>query len=164
MEKQELKKICDEILNIIDQTNNSNVYETIISFFTLTSQLHDRLDEIQNIPVKQTSPTFWIRVFHKKKAEEIDNIIREQERQKRGLCQSILRAGRQEFGYNRTKEGEIITKDKVFFGGICGLNTLPVTKWEECKKTDPTVYNTIASQMTRFVKSYELAFKLVYWF
>ena len=164
MEKKELKKICGEILNIIDQTNNSTVYDNIITFFTLKSQLHDRLDEIQNIPVKQTSPTLWIRMFHRSKAEEMISIICEQERQKHGLCQSILQAGRQEFGYNRTKEGETVTKDNVFFGGICGLNTLPITKWEECKKTDPTVYNTIASQMTRFVKSYELAFKLVYWF
>lgn len=164
MEKNELKSTCSTISNIIQATNNENVYDNIITFFTLTSELHDRLDEVQKIPVKQPNPTLWMRVFHKKKAEEMDKIIQEQLCQKRGLCQAISNAGRYEFGYNRTKEYETVTKDNVFFGGIRGLTTLPVTKWEKCKNSDPTVYNTIASQMTRFVKSYEQAFKLVYWF
>ncbi len=164
MKKDELKKICSDISEIIQQTNNENVYDNVITFFNLTSSLHDRLDEIQAIPVAAKDPTWLQRLFKRKWSKKIDQDIAEQERQKRGLCQAISNAGRYKFGYNRTKEDETVTKDNVFFGGICGLTTLPVTKWEKCKNSDPTVYNTIASQMTRFVKSYEQAFKLVYWF
>ena len=39
-------------------------------------------------------------------------------------------AGRNEYGWNRTKKGEMVTPDKVFLGNIFGLFTHPIPFWE----------------------------------
>jgi len=158
MNRQELKEKCSNIVELIDETNNSNVYDNIITFFQLTSELHDKLEEIQEIPIKQKDPSIWMRLFNRKKAKQIDGKLGELGRQKLGLCQTISNCGRSSYGYNRTNVGEQITKNNVYFGGIFGLNTLPVVKWEECREPK------VAIQMTSFMKSHKAGFELTNWF
>ncbi len=158
MEKQELKEKCSAIVDLIEQTDNSNVYDNIITFFEYTSELHDRLGEIQEIPIKQKGPSTWMRLFNHKKAKELDKQLAELGRQKLGLCQSISHTGRSEYWNNRSQKGEKVTKHNVYFGGIFGLNTLPVVKWEECREPK------VAIQMTSFMKSHKAGFELTNWF
>lgn len=39
--------------------------------------------------------------------------------------------GPDKYGMFRTKDINKMTVDEVFLGGICGLNTLPLSKWED---------------------------------
>ena len=164
MEKNELKEKCMAISTLIEQTNKNNVFNNVIEFFQLTSELHDRLGEIQAIPLKQKDPSVWMWLFKRKKAKKIDEELGDLGRQKLGLCQTISNCGRTKHWNNRSKEGEQITKHNIFFGGISGLNTLPIAEWEACKTTEPEVYETIANQMNDFIHSHQKGFMLTNWF
>lgn len=164
MEKQELKMICSQISELIKKTNNANVYDNIIVFLNLTSQLYDCRDEIDVIPIAQQKPNFLTRIFNRKKAKEIEDVIREQKEEKANLYKAIANAGRWEQGFNRTKKGEKVTKDNVFFGArIHGPISQPISSFEKYKNTEPTIYNAIASQMTCFMKNFEGSFDNVNW-
>ena len=164
MERQELKEICAEISQIIIETNNENVYDNIIKFFNLTSKLDDCRREIDDIPVAQERPNFLVRLFNRKKVMEVNDIIQTQEEEKSYLLKAIARAGRYENGSNRTKKGETVTKENVFFGArIHGPNALPIAQFEKFKASDPKIYNTIATQMTNFIKSFGGCFDETSW-
>lgn len=164
METQDLKKICTQISEIIAKTNNENVFENIITFFNLTSVLHDRKDEIYAIPIAQKKPTFFMRLFKRKKADEIYEIIKQQENEKLLLFKAITNAGRWEGGCNRSKKGETVTKQNVFFGArILGPKSVPIATLEKYKSTEPKLYNAVASQMTNFIKNFEDSFDNVNW-
>ena len=160
MEKQELKTICSQISDLIKETNNSNAYDNIITFFQLTSTLYDKLEEIQAIPIATQSPTWIQRLFNKKQAKQTDQIIQDLEREKRALCNSIKNSGRN--GYNHTTSGEEVTKHNIYFGGIAGLPVQTVEEWEHSRDT-PKNYNKIASQMTEFMKGFKESFMLTNW-
>ena len=72
-----------------------------------------------------------------------------------GLLREINKAGRDSFGHNRTKPGEDVTKDNVYFGDVWGIGTFSVRTFEEEYKKDTFVQTHIRKQITRFVKSYE---------
>lgn len=164
MEKQELKEICIQISEIIKKTNNENVFDNIITFFNLTSRLDDCKDEIYAIPLAQESPNFFMRLFNRKKANEIDEIIERQNNEKLYLLKAIANAGRWEFGCNRSKKGGTVTKQNVFFGSkIVGPNSIPIANIEKYKSTEPKIYNGVASQMTKFIKNFDGCFDKTNW-
>ena len=164
MEKQALKEICSQIRELIKQTNNENVYDNIITFFNLTSPLYDCRDDIEALPIAQQKPTSFMRFFNRKKAEKIDESVRDQEEEKSLLCKAISNSGRWLAGHNRTNKGEEVTKDKVYFGGIQNLGEFPIAKWEEFKVGSPRTYEIIARQMVDFMKSKKEGFQQINWF
>lgn len=156
--------ICSQISELIKKTNNENVYDNIITFFNLTSPLYDHRDEIDEIPIAQQNPSFLTRIFNRKKAKEIEDVICKQKEEKSNLYKAIVNAGRWEQGFNRTKKGEKVTKENVFFRTkINGSAYLPISNFEKHKDTTPTIYNAIASQMTCFMKNFEGSFDNVNW-
>ena len=67
-------------------------------------------------------------------------------------------------GHNRTKKGEPITKENIFFGGIMDIGEFPVAKWEEFKTGTPRTYEIIANQMVEFMKHKKDGFTQINWF
>lgn len=164
MKKEELKEKCSAIVDLIEQTDITNVYNNIVPFFQATAELYDRRSEIDSLPLKQKSPSIWMRLFSKEQAWKIDEEIGELWRQKIALIQTIKNCGRNMEWNNRTKKGEQVTKDNVYFGGFNKLATLPVSKWEEFKIGTPRTYELIARQMLEFMQHKKDGFKLINWF
>lgn len=164
MEKEELKLICSEITELIKETNNENVYDNIITFFNLTSPLYDCRDDIESLPIAQEKPTSFTRFFNRKKAEKIDECVRDQEEEKSLLCKAISNSGRWVAGHNRTNDGEEVTKDKVYFGlRSYGDGWYPITEFEKYRTSNPKIYNAVASQMTQFIKNFAEGFGKTNW-
>jgi len=80
-------------------------------------------------------------------------------------------AGRDEYGMNRTKKGEVVTTNKVFLGNIYGLFTLPISDWDKCKHErkglwkggnwdghpdveNRNAYDVVSMQAQRFMRSH----------
>lgn len=164
MEKEELKEKCSAIVDLIEQTDITNVYNNIVPFFQATTELFDQINEINGIPLKQKAPYFWMRIFSRKQAKNIDETVGELWRQKRALIQTIKNCGRNMSGHNRTKKGEPITKENIFFGGIMDIGEFPVAKWEEFKTGTPRTYEIIANQMVEFMKHKKDGFTQINWF
>ena len=164
MKTEELKKTCSEVVDLIEQTNLSNVYENIVTFFQATSLLYDRRSEIDAIPLKQKAPSFWMRVFCKDKAKQLDETVGELWRQKLALLQAIKNCGRNMSWNNRTRQGEDVTKYNIYFGGIQNLGEFPIAKWEEFKVGSPRTYEIIARQMVEFMKNKKDSFQQINWF
>lgn len=164
MEKEKLKLICSQICELIKKTNNENVYDNIITFLNLTSQLFDCRDEIEAMPVAQQEPTSFTRFFNREKAEKLDQTIRNQKEEKDCLYRAISNAGRWPQGHNRTTKGEEVTKEKVYFGLKCledGWHS--IAELEKYRNTEPKIYNSIASQMTMFIKKFDGCFDKTNW-
>ena len=154
-------------LNEITKTiNEKNCWTQVINFFNLTSYLQDNVEEIVLIPLKgKETRTVWgyikhtIRNVFKKERdrtpyfspEELESIKKRDK-----FIKEVIKGGRDKYGYNRTEKGETVTKDKVYFGGIHGLNTLNVTAWEST--TDQGTKDLIAQQIIGFVRSYKDSF------
>lgn len=163
MKKEELKEKCSAIVDLIEQTDITNVYNNIVPFFQMASELYDRRSEIDSLPLKQKSPSIWMRLFSKEQARKIDEEIGELWRQKIALIQTIKNCGRDMNWNNRTKKGDPITKDNVFFGGIQNLGELSVAKWEEYKTSCPRTYEIIAHQMVDFMQNRKSGFTQTNW-
>jgi len=164
MDTKELKQKCSQIVNLIEQTNLSNVYNNIVPFFQMASELYDCCSEIEAIPPKQKSPSIWMRLFSKEQAIKIDKEVGALWHQKRGLIQTIKCCGRNMNRNNRTKKDEKVSKDKIFFGGIQNIGEYPVTTWEEKKMSNPCTYELVARQMLEFMQHKKDGFKLTNWF
>jgi hypothetical protein len=152
-----------EITQTIDE---KNCWTKVIDFFSLTSYLQDNVEEIVLIPLKgKETRTVWGYIKHtisngfKKERnrtpyfspEELKSIeLRDK------FINEVTKGGRDEYGYNRTKKGEKVTKDKVYFGNIYGLFTLDVNVWENT--TDKEAKGLVAQQIVRFVRSYKNSF------
>lgn len=164
MERQKLKTICSQICKIIDETNNGNVCDNIVAFYDLTSQLYDCRDEIEAIPIAQKHPNFFVRLFNRKSAEEMYDTIKKQEEEKCDLFKAITNAGRYEQGYNRTKKGEKVTKDSIFFcARILGSEYISIASIEAYKYAKPTIYNAIVGPITDYVKNFKANFAKTNW-
>ena len=164
MERQELKTICSQICKIIDETNNGNVCDNIVAFYDLTSQLYDCRGEIEAIPIAQKHPNFFVRLFNRKAAEKVYKTIKKQEEEKYDLFKAITNAGRYEKGYNRTKKGEKVTKDSIFFcARVLGSKYISIASIEEYKHTKPTIYNSIVGPITDYVKNFKTNFGKTNW-
>jgi hypothetical protein len=169
MEKQELKKTWSEILKTINETNSDNAYDSIVSFYQHTRELHNQLDKIKKIPIQKptpTKPSFIEKVFQHKKAKEIQGNARktqeERQEEKDKFCRLIASIPyMQTYGYVRAKNGEQITKDNVLSAGAIGYGLLPISKFESMKDTDPKAYGTITNQIVRFIEGSKLRFNKV---
>ncbi|MBP8994003.1 MAG: hypothetical protein KBG30_09345 [Bacteroidales bacterium] len=114
----ELKDLKD-ILNVIDKKSDS--LEGIVDFFAVISKWYDNMDDLDRILQK----------FKKVNYGQYDDIIK----QINTLQVHFLKAGRDQYGYNRTKRGENVTDDNVYLGNIYGLFTLPVSRWKKAKNS-----------------------------
>ena len=122
-------------------------YDKVVEFFTITSSLQDRSEEIRNLPLK------GLKVWGRRSEQR-----REAEIQLEKFLEQVCRAGRCPYGYNRTKTGETVTKDNLYFGDVHGIYTFTVRKFENECKNDAYVQKHIRDQITGFVKSYSQSF------
>ena len=132
---------------IVSNISTENCYDKIVEFFTITSHLQDCSNEIKQLPLKGVK-ILGIRSGQRKTAEV-------------GLgkfLQQVHKAGRCPYGYNRTKSGETVTKDNLFFGNVYGIWTCSVRKFENDCRDDEDVQKHIRNQITGFVKSYRNSF------
>ncbi len=60
------------------------------------------------------------------------------------------RAGRSEFGWNRTKYSERVTDNNVFLGNIFGLWTFPVSEWRKYKDEPKGSFAYLGGNMAKF--------------
>ena len=158
MEKLSKNELVAQVKNlnvIIENINTENCYDEIVKFFTITSVIQDRTQEIKEFlpTVKGIQFCGWRSAQRKKsKARRL-----EAEKGCKNFMYEISKAGRNLYGYNRTKPGEDVTKDKIFFGNIGGLITLSVKELEK-HTNDVYVQENIRNQITEFVKSYKNSF------
>lgn len=83
----------------------------------------------------------------------------------RTLQKHFANAGRDEYGWNRTKRGETVVADKVFLGNIYGLFTHPVPFWKQRKDEKKggwgfsgmenlNAYDVVSEQARKFMSSH----------
>lgn len=158
MEKLSKNELVAQVKNlnvIIEHINTENCYDEIVKFFTITSVIQDRTQEIKEFlpTVKGIKFCGW-RSTQRKKSEARRF---EAEKSCKNFIYEINKAGRSLYGYNRTKPGEDVTKDNIFFGNIEGIITLSVKELEK-QPNDAYVQKHIRNQITEFVKSYKNSF------
>ena len=142
LSKGELVAKVRDLNTIINSISKNNCYDKVIEFFRITSELGDRTPEICKLPRK------GVQLFGTKSSKRVSA-----DKHLSHFLSSLRSAGRDEYGVNRTSPGETITKDKIFFGNIEGLNTLSVTACESIVD-DRYLQNAIRGQICRFVRSY----------
>lgn len=150
-----------EVMNlnqIINHINEENCYDKIVEFFTITSYLQDHAGEIEELllPPVRGFKFCGFKSSYRKETEF------KRAKAKVGLnkfLSELRKSGRDLYGHNRTKHGEAVSKDNIYFGDIAGINTLTVAKFERVKN-DAYVQENIRAQITRFVKSYQNSFNL----
>ena len=152
-----------EITQTIDE---KNCWTKVIDFFNLTSYLQDNVEEIVLIPLKgKETRTVWGYIKHTisngfKKGRNRTPYFSPEELKSIEMRDKFIKegnkGGRDEYGFSRTKKGETVTKDKVYFGNIYGLFTLNVNVWENTN--DKEAQSLVANQIVRFVRSYKNSF------
>lgn len=120
-------------------------FPNLISFLAATAHWYDH------------DLTSIINVFKNVNAGQYDAVIENLQQ----LEHHIARAGRSEFGMNRTKPGERVTADVVFLGNIYGLFTHPVSRWQTGKNeakdswmglVDVNPYDVISDQARSVIR------------
>lgn len=122
----DLKKIENDLNSlqkeIMEISKMDNKVEAIIRLFKVISPIQDKGGFSQTICKLQG-----------KNYGQLDQIISALE----VLQIHFRRAGRSEYGINRTKSGEEVTSAKVFLGDVFGIWTKPSSYWlenqEKCK-------------------------------
>lgn len=112
----ELNSELLDLRNTLHGLSSKNSLNAIVEFFNVVSKWHDK-------GINDLIREFKSVNYGQKKYEKIIG----------KLCALNLhfeKAGRNEFGFNRTKYGETVTDNNVFLGGIFGLNTHSVSFWE----------------------------------
>ena len=158
MEKLSKNELVAQVKNlnvIIEHINTENCYDEIVKFFTITSVIQDRTQEIKEFLPPIEGIKFWMWKGNRRKRSEAKRAQAEKALQR--FISEISKSGRSLYGYNRTKPGEDITKDNIFFGNIEGINTLSVKELEK-HPNDAYVQKHIRNQITEFVKSYKNSF------
>ncbi len=121
--KNDLKKIRNELDSLekemLEISKMDNKVEAIIRLFKVISPIQDNGGFSQTICELQ-----------KKNFGQLDQIISALE----VLQIHFRRAGRYEYGMNRTKPGEEVTPEKVFLGNVFGFLTKPASYWLENQK------------------------------
>lgn len=150
--EKDLNSLQKEMLEI---SKMDNKVEAIVRLFKIISPIQDRGGFSQTICKLQ-----------EKNYGQLDQIISALQ----VLQNHFKNAGRELYGFNRTKKGEEVTPAKVFLGDVFGIWTKSASYWlanqEECKKrlrpdvsTDPnnpvsTWYLINEYQAGSFVKSH----------
>jgi len=145
--KEGLVALVDELNAIIHGINRENCYKYVVDFFERTSLIDDYWAEIKDFPLKGIK-VFGIKSRDRKKAEA-DRAF---------FFKEIHKAGRSSSGYNRTEPGEEVTKSNLYFGGVFGLFTKPITEFEVSE--DEYVQKHIRNQIVGFVTSYRNSFNV----
>lgn len=120
--EQILASVMPELIQLRDQlrrlAQSSDSLDTIVRFFDIVSRWHDR--GLQDV----------VDAFEKRnKGGRHDAII-----EKLGtLSAHFHMAGRDLFGWNRTRLGQTVTQADVFLGNIWGLFTKPAYFWMQQK-------------------------------
>lgn len=115
----ELKRLVAD-LERVQQLAKSDPLSAITPFFGVTSPWHDR--GLRDV----------IDAFARVNDGQYNTIIG-----KLATIESqFAAAGRDTCGWNRTKEDEQVTPDKVYLGGVYGLFTHPVPFWQERKDSE----------------------------
>lgn len=120
--RKKLEKILPELVDLklyLRQMDLSNPLDEIVRFFDRVSKWHDREAEIRYI---------WNVLKNGDYGQNGELIV--------AVCDLELHfrhAGREQYGWNRTKPGETVTEDKIYLGGIYGLFTLTVAQWRPKK-------------------------------
>ncbi len=115
--RKELAKIMPELEQLRGALKRavlgSDPLNRLVGFFDAVSKWHDRgLNDV-------------IELFEQVNYGQYDGVI-----DRLQILQAhLVAAGRDEYGWNRTKYGETVTADKVFLGNICGLFTHPISFW-----------------------------------
>lgn len=125
--KNDLKKIEGDLNSLQKEMQEiskiDNKVEAIIRLFKVVSPIQDKGGFSQTICK-----------LHEKNYGQLDQIISALE----VLQIHFRRAGRNEYGINRTKVGEEVTSENVFLGNVFGLWTKTASYWlenqQECKK------------------------------
>lgn len=91
--------------------------DRIVDFFDTISRWHDRDAELAAIIADLTALN---------RRHEYDGVLRDLAR----LRLHFSNAGRDPYGWNRTKVGEAVTAEKVYLGNIFGLITKTVAYWK----------------------------------
>jgi len=110
----EFRQLCEDLKRMAE---SKDPLTDIVHFFNSVSKWHDR--------------GIWdlIAAFEEVNYGQYDEVILKLKK----LQKHFANAGRDEYGWNRTKRDETVTADKVFLGNIFGLLTLPVPSWKKGK-------------------------------
>ena len=155
MTKEQLITEVQNLNAIIATTNLDNCYEKVVSFFRITSKIQDHAKDLEALLPSIEGKKFY--GWKSKQRKSSEKRRAEAEKLFESFRYELSKAGRNPYGYNRTETEKPVTKDKVFFGDIEGINTLSIEKLEKCPD-DTYVQNHVRSQIVRFVKSYKNSF------
>ncbi|MDP2864371.1 MAG: hypothetical protein Q8N73_01785 [bacterium] len=108
----EFRQLCEDLKRMAESRDSLT---DIVHFFDTMSRWHDR--GIGDL----------IAAFEEVNYGQYDEVLEKL----RTLQKHFANAGRDEYGWNRTKRGETVTADKVFLGNIYGLFTHPVHFWQQ---------------------------------
>jgi len=146
MKKSDLKLRVQYLNAIIDNVEYDNCYNNIVDFFKLTSYLQDRKSEILTLSLKGWELLSYASRSRKKAEKQRDSFIDTLDRAGRGTK------------YNKTKSGEEITKEKIFFGNACGVCNGRISKFESSDNSE--IQGVVRPQIIRFVRSFKGRFSL----
>ena len=133
LEDQDFQKLRIILVRSKSSDFNVNALDDIITFFNIVSKWHDRgLEDI-------------IERIERTNYGQHDCLIKNLQ----ALNACFIRYGRCEYGWNRTKFGERVTKDNVFLGDINGLFTNPISFWE---KSPNQAKDIVRQQAYEFIK------------
>lgn len=144
-EIQFIEKV-NKLNSVIIGTNVANCYDKALEFFSITSDLHDNLLEIESFPLNG-----WEFLGIKSKKRKIAETARSK------FAQNVIRAGRSTVGPNRTSRGEEVTKYNLFFGNSDD-GAIPIKLLE--KDIDPHLQQSIRIQISNFIESFEGKFDI----
>ena len=161
MKKLSLGQLVADVMNlntIIRFINKDNCYEQIVKFFTLTSELQDHSEELgEFLPCVEG---FKFCGWKSEKRKKSEAFRQEAEMGLRVFLDEINKAGRDQYGHNRTEFRQTVTTYNVFFGDICGISTCSTRTCEDDCQDDAFVQERIRDQICNFVKSYQGGFNL----
>lgn len=103
--KSEIVCIINELGRIVENSSTNNCYDAIVDFFKRTSFLYDHREEIESLPIRGH------KFLHVKNSTRIDA----EDKREKFFCE-LEKLGRNLHGHNRTRRGEEVTKEKIFFG------------------------------------------------
>lgn len=103
-DKNDVERIVRTINSTVESCSNDNCYDQVLQFFMLTSLLQEHKDDIEKLPIKGHR-FLYIKTDTRKNAEE----------QREKFFTELEKLGRNSH-HNKSRLGEPITKEKIFFG------------------------------------------------
>ena len=129
--KSDVKGIVRTLKRIVESSSTSNCYDKIVEFFKWTSILYDHREEIESLPIRGH------KFLHVKSDTRIDS----EDKREKFFCE-LEKIGRNLHGHNRTRPGEDVTKEKIFFGD-CSFSIARCETFEHDKDLQNKVRNEI---------------------